>query len=461
MRSDTIAAIATAMGNSGINIIRISGPSAISIAEKIFVSKKNKKISELKSHSMVFGTIMDGDTPVDEVLLSVMRAPNTYTTEDIVEINAHGGNLVTREILELILKNGAVIANPGEFTQRAFLGGRIDLSQAEAVIDLINAKNKYATKSAVSHLKGNISDKIKELRELILDNTAFIETVIDDPEHMSFDGYDEKLNGDLDVLEKDLKKLIDSYDNGKIINEGVDTVIIGKPNAGKSSFLNALLGEERAIVTDIEGTTRDTLVEHLSLDGITLKVTDTAGIRETSDIIEKMGIDKAKEAAKNADLILYLVDSTKKLDDNDKLILNMLKEFENKVIVLINKIDVSNPEDVRDELKSLECNYPLVNISAIGGIGIDEFSKKVHNMFFNGEINFNDEIYISNERQKNCLQNALNSLYLVRQSISLNMPEDMYTVDLIDAYTELGNVIGESLEDDLADRIFSKFCVGK
>ncbi len=461
MRSDTIAAIATAMGNSGINIIRISGPSAISIAEKIFVSKKNKKISELKSHSMVFGTIMDGDTPVDEVLLSVMRAPNTYTTEDIVEINAHGGNLVTREILELILKNGAVIANPGEFTQRAFLGGRMDLSQAEAVIDLINAKNKYATKSAVSHLKGNISDKIKELRELILDNTAFIETVIDDPEHMSFDGYDEKLIGDLDVLEKDLKKLIDSYDNGKIINEGVDTVIIGKPNAGKSSFLNALLGEERAIVTDIEGTTRDTLVEHLSLDGITLKVTDTAGIRETSDIIEKMGIDKAKEAAKNADLILYLVDSTKKLDDNDKLILNMLKEFENKVIVLINKIDVSNPEDVRDELKSLKCNYPLVNISAIGGIGIDEFSKKVHNMFFNGEINFNDEIYISNERQKNCLQNALNSLYLVRQSISLNMPEDMYTVDLIDAYTELGNVIGESLEDDLADRIFSKFCVGK
>lgn len=454
---DTIAAIATAMTNSGIGIIRVSGSDSIDIVDKIFVSVKGKKLTTVNSHTIHYGSIVYNGEIIDEVLVSVMKAPHSYTKENVVEINCHGGVVVINKILEIVCENGARIAEPGEFTKRAFLNGRIDLSQAEAVIDIINSKNEYALSNSVRQLRGSISEKIKTIREKILDEISFIETALDDPEHISLEGYTVKLEGVVDESMKELKKLIDTSNNGKVVVEGIKTVILGKPNAGKSSFLNALIGEERAIVTDIEGTTRDSLEENINIDGLSLKIIDTAGIRDTVDIVEQIGVKRAKDLAKEADLIIFIVDSSKDLDDNDYEIVKLIKE--KKYIVLLNKSDLNSRVEI-ETLNELDKSN-IITISAKNNEGIDLFEDRVKEMFLNGEINFNDEIFVTNARQKESIINAYSSLKLVKKSIEDNMPEDFYSIDLLNTYEELGKVIGEALEDDLVNNIFSKFCMGK
>lgn len=454
---DTIAAIATAMTNSGIGIIRVSGSDSIDIVDKIFVSVKGKKLTTVNSHTIHYGSIVYNGEIIDEALVSVMKAPHSYTKENVVEINCHGGVVVINKILEIVCENGARIAEPGEFTKRAFLNGRIDLSQAEAVIDIINSKNEYALSNSVRQLRGSISEKIKTIREKILDEISFIETALDDPEHISLEGYTKKLEGVVDESMKELKKLIDTSNNGKVVVEGIKTVILGKPNAGKSSFLNALIGEERAIVTDIEGTTRDSLEENINIDGLSLKIIDTAGIRDTVDIVEQIGVKRAKDLAKEADLIIFIVDSSKDLDDNDYEIMKLIKE--KKYIVLLNKSDLNSRVEI-ETLNELDKSN-IITISAKNNEGIDLFEDRVKEMFLNGEINFNDEIFVTNARQKESIINAYSSLKLVKKSIEDNMPEDFYSIDLLNTYEELGKVIGEALEDDLVNNIFSKFCMGK
>ena len=454
---DTIAAIATAMTNSGIGIIRLSGSEAIDVADKIFVAKNNKKLKEANSHTIHYGNIVYDGNIIDEVLVSVMKGPHSYTKEDVVEINCHGGVVVINKILDIVLMSGARPAEPGEFTKRAFLNGRIDLSQAEAVIDIINSKNEYALSNSVRQLKGSISDKIVELRELVLNEISFIEAALDDPEHISLDNYNEKLLSITNEIIDELRKLMESSDNGRVISEGIKTVILGKPNAGKSSFLNAVLGQDRAIVTEIAGTTRDSLEEHMTIGGISFNIIDTAGIRDTSDIVEQIGVNKAKTLAKEADLIIYIIDSSVELDDNDYEIIDLIKD--KKYVVLLNKSDLEGIIS-RDNIPTL-CKDNIINISAKTNQGIDVFENTVKEMFFGGEIDFNNEVFITNARQKNDIRLAYNSILLVKQSIEDEMPEDFYSIDLMNCYEALGRVIGEAMDDDLVNNIFSKFCMGK
>lgn len=458
MIKDTIAAIATAMSSSGIGIVRISGPDAFAIIDQIFQPKKEgKKISNEKGYSLHYGFIHDGEELIDEVLVLAMRGPKSYTAEDTIEIDCHGGIFVVKKILETVIKYGARSAEPGEFTKRAFLNGRIDLSQAEAVIDIINAKNDMALKSSVSQLKGSVHKKILSLREEILYEIAFIESALDDPEHISLDNYPEELLPKVQKINRELKRLLASCDNGRILTEGIKTVIVGKPNAGKSSLMNVLVGEERAIVTEIAGTTRDIIEEHISLNGISLNIIDTAGIRNTSDIVENIGVSKAKEHAQNADLILYVVDGTREMDESDEEIWPILEN--KKVIILLNKSDLDNM--ITKEQLEEKFHFPVIPVSAKEETGIQTLEDTLKEMFFQGEISFNDEIYITNMRHKEAIQNAYDSMQLVESSILDGMPEDFFSIDLMNAYSSLGVVIGEEIGDDLANEIFSKFCMGK
>lgn len=456
--TDTIAAISSAAGNSGIGIIRVSGDEAIEVVDKIFrPANKNKKLVNVESHTVHYGHIMDGDKTLDQVLVIVMKNPHSYTGEDTVEIDCHGGMLILKKVLDLVLKNGARTAEPGEFTKRAFLNGRIDLSQAEAVMDLINSKNDFALNSSIEQLKGGVSDAIKDIRKDIIYHIAFIESALDDPEHISLDGYDEEITKMLNENINKISKLVNSFDNGRIMKEGIKTVILGKPNAGKSSLLNLMLGEDRAIVTDIEGTTRDTLEENINFNGLSLKIIDTAGIRDTEDLVERIGVNKAKEIAKEGDLIIYVVDGSRELDDNDREIIKLINN--KQAIILVNKSDMDTVINI-DELKK-DSNRDVILFSAKNGEGMDQLEEEIRNMFYSGKVTYNDQVYITNARHKEALENALESLKQVKNSVDAGMPEDFYSIDLMDAYTDLGLIIGESVEDDLVNEIFSKFCMGK
>lgn len=456
--TDTIAAISSAAGNSGIGIIRVSGDEAIEVVDKIFrPANKNKKLANVESHTVHYGHIMDGDKTLDQVLVIVMKNPHSYTGEDTVEIDCHGGMLILKKVLDLVLKNGARTAEPGEFTKRAFLNGRIDLSQAEAVMDLINSKNDFALNSSIEQLKGGVSDAIKDIRKDIIYHIAFIESALDDPEHISLDGYDEEITEMLNENINKISKLVNSFDNGRIMKEGIKTVILGKPNAGKSSLLNLMLGEDRAIVTDIEGTTRDTLEENINFNGLSLKIIDTAGIRDTEDLVEQIGVNKAKEIAKEGDLIIYVVDGSRELDDNDREIIKLIND--KQAIILVNKSDMDTVINI-DDLKK-DSNRDVILFSAKNGEGMDQLEEEIRNMFYSGKVTYNDQVYITNARHKEALENALESLKQVKNSVDAGMPEDFYSIDLMDAYTDLGLIIGESVEDDLVNEIFLKFCMGK
>lgn len=454
----TIAAISTAMSASGIGIVRMTGADAMDIIARIYRSKNGRKnIREVKSHTIHYGYIYDGEEVVDEVLVMIMKAPRTYTGEDTVEIDCHGGVYAMKRVLETVLKNGAHIAEPGEFTKRAFLNGRLDLSQAEAVMDVIQAKSAVALKSSVEQLKGSVLRAIKEIRSRLLYHIAYIETALDDPEHISLEGYPKELSKTVEEEYKKVERLLKSADNGRIIQEGIKTVILGKPNAGKSSLLNFLVGEDRAIVTDIAGTTRDTLEEYISLNGISLRIIDTAGIRETEDIVEKIGVGKAKKMAEEADLILYVVDSSLPLDENDREIIELLSG--RKSIVIYNKTDLDPVVDI-PELKE-KTGSPVIPVSVVEETGITELENTIKKMFFQGEISLEDEVYITNARHKKSLEEALESLKMVKTSIEMGMSEDFFSIDLMSAYESLGKIIGESVGEDLVNEIFSRFCVGK
>ncbi|WP_373215793.1 tRNA uridine-5-carboxymethylaminomethyl(34) synthesis GTPase MnmE [Ruminococcus sp. 5_1_39BFAA] len=454
----TIAAISTAVSASGIGIIRISGPESMDVISRIYRSKGGKKkIKEAETHTIHYGYIYDGEEEVDEVLVMIMRAPRTFTGEDTVEIDCHGGVYAMNRVLETVLKNGAKTAQPGEFTKRAFLNGRLDLSQAEAVMDVIQAKNDYALKSSMNQLKGSVQKAIKNIRGDLLYEIAYIESALDDPEHISLDGYPQRLMRIVEKEEKELQHLLKTASDGKIIREGIQTVILGKPNAGKSSLLNILVGENKAIVTDIAGTTRDILEEYITLNGITLKMVDTAGIRETQDVVEKIGVSRAREMAKKADLILYVVDSSTSLDENDEEIISLLRD--KKAIVIYNKTDLEPVVDM-EELKT-RIQHPVIPVSAREETGIRELEEEIKAMFFGGNISFNDQVYITNARHKEALEEANASLLMVKQSIELGMPEDFFSIDLTNACESLGRITGESVGEDLVNEIFSKFCMGK
>ncbi len=458
MLDDTIAAIATGMGNAGVGIIRISGRDAIQIAEKVFKPVNDKKeIATMKSYTAAFGYVYDGDTRLDEAIILVMKAPHTYTCEDVCELQCHGGTLVLRNVLKAVLNAGARLAEPGEFTKRAFLNGRVDLSQAESVMDLINAKNDFAVKSSLMQLRGDLKERITDIREQILYNVAFIESALDDPEHYSLEGYPPKLRKIVDNLVDNVDKLLKTFDNGRVLKEGINTVIVGKPNAGKSSLLNLFLGEDRAIVTDIAGTTRDTLEETVNINGIMLNIVDTAGIRETSDIVEKLGVDKALDFVSKADLILFVVDGSVPLDDNDFQIISEIKG--KNVITIINKNDLEMVVD--KSLIECELDGDIVEISASEGTGMDELYDLLNDKFFSGSLVYNDQLYVTNARHKEELELAKGSLLKVLDSIDAGMEEDFFSIDLMDAYEHLGLIIGETNREDLADEIFNKFCLGK
>ncbi|WP_022761800.1 tRNA uridine-5-carboxymethylaminomethyl(34) synthesis GTPase MnmE [Butyrivibrio sp. AD3002] len=462
-KEDTICAIATAMIDAGIGIIRISGEKALSIASKLYVDAKgNHSLLNKDSHTISYGFIVDeNENKVDEVMVSLMKAPKSYTKEDVVEINSHGGRLIMESILNLLIKNGCRLAEPGEFTKRAFLNGRIDLTRAEAVMDLIHAQNEFSMKNSERQLGGILFNKIEEIRKEILYEMAYIESAIDDPENYDLTGYDERLKEKNEDWISRLNYLIGTSEEGIIRKEGIKTVIIGKPNAGKSSLLNKLAGEEKAIVTDIEGTTRDIIEETIRLDDIILRVLDTAGIRDTDDKVEKIGVERAVQSAQSADLILYIIDSTDDEISNDERISEIISN--NHAIVLLNKNDISDRISIleNDIHKIYGNDIPVIKTSMVDDTGIEDLKKIITDMFFNGNIAPKEEIYITNIRQKEALLNTCDSLKKVQSSIEAAMSEDFYSIDLMNAYSFLGEIIGQEVDDDLVEEIFSKFCMGK
>ena len=464
--NDTICAIATGMGSSAIATVRVSGPEAICICSKIFKLKNTKRgsLTDIPSFSAAYGFIMDGERIVDEAIALVMKAPHTFTTEDTVELSIHGGAYLAKRVMDVITRNGSRVAEPGEFTKRAFLGGRIDMTEAEAVMDMVNARSDMAHKASVGQLTGKLRDEIVGLREIIIHDTAYIEAALDDPENYSLDGFGDELRARTQDIRKRIAKLISTADEGRVVREGINTAIAGRPNVGKSSLLNMLLGEERAIVTDIEGTTRDTLTESIDIGGIVLNLIDTAGIRETEDAVERIGVDRARESIEKADLVLLVIDSSENLNDEDKDLLELTKD--KKRIILLNKSDKSNEAALNEAIDSYLTENEIsdgtvLSISALTGAGEDILKDKIRDMFISGNIDYNSEIIITRMRHKELLSEADAALSRVQDSLDAGVGEDFLTIDLMDAYESLGKIIGEELEDDLADKIFSEFCMGK
>ena len=458
IKTDTIAAISTAISAAGIGIVRISGPLAIETADRLFRAKSGCTLREAKGSTIHYGHIEEGGKILDEVLVSVLRAPATYTREDTVEINCHGGILVLRRVLDAVIRAGARLADPGEFTRRAFLNGRIDPSQAEAVMDLIASENRSAADNALSHLGGAMRRRVESVRALLLEETARIEAALDDPENYDLTGYLPELEQKLRGTYETISGLLATAEEGRIIKEGIATVILGRPNVGKSTLLNLLAGEERAIVTDIAGTTRDILEEKIVLQGVSLRIMDTAGLRETGDTVEKIGVERAYEAASRADLILYMVDGSVPASEEDRKHLRLLQGRE--VILILNKTDLKQ-QISESEAESLLPGAHIQRLSAKDGRGMEELGKCIRERFLRGEICANDEVYITNERQKEALSEAAQALQRVLFSMEAGMPEDLYTVDLMDAYAALGRITGEEVGEELIDEIFSRFCMGK
>ena len=454
----TIASISTAPGIGGIGIIRMSGEKSFEVLDKIFIAKNKQNIDEIKGYTIKYGNIVEDGNVIDEVLVSYFKAPRSYTTENMCEINSHGGTVIVRKILELCLKNGADLAEPGEFTKRAFLNGRIDLAQAESVIDVINAKSDKEAKSGIKQLEGFLSKEIKEIKQEIMDVLVNIEVTIDYPEYDTPEVQQEELSKMLQSVGQRLIKLEKSFDNGKIIKEGIKTAIIGKPNAGKSSLLNAILKEDRAIVTDIAGTTRDTIEEFVTINGIPLKLIDTAGIREASDKVEKIGVEKSIKLAEEADLVIAIFDSSKELTEED---IEILKLIENKKsIILLNKNDLNSVISENDEqLKKASKN--ILKISALNKTGIDELYEKISELFNLNEINLDNDILITNVRHKNIISKSLENVKKANEALNMNMPIDIITIYIKEILEDLGEITGEVVTEDIINEIFSKFCLGK
>ena len=453
--TDTIAAISTSLSPSGIGIVRMSGEDAVVIADKIYRGKK--KLVDCDTHTINYGFIYDGDERIDEVLVMLMRAPRTYTGEDTVEIDCHGGLLVQKKVLSLLLENGANLAEPGEFTKRAFLNGKMDLSQAEAVADIIDAANDNALKIGEKQLQGTLSEEIKNMRAKLLYEIAYIEATLDDPEHYNFDGYSEKLKSVVSDIKSKIEKLLKDSETGLVLKAGVDTVILGKPNAGKSSVYNLLTKSDRAIVTEIAGTTRDTLTENVRLDGISLNLTDTAGLRESDDTIEQIGVNRAKTAANEADMLIVVIDGSLDFTEEDRILLESVEQ--KNAVILINKSDKGlkiRSEDIEKYSKK-----PCVIFSAKDKTGLENLTEEMKKLFYNGDIDINNNIYITSVRQQNALKDAMNSLKLVEAGIENGAAEDFLSIDLTDAYEALGVITGETIGEDVIDEIFSKFCMGK
>ena len=451
---NTIAAISTPIGQGGIGIVRISGEKALEIVKKVFKTKK--EINEFKSYTMKHGYIVDNDEVLDEVLVSYFKAPNSYTGEDTCEINCHGGNVVVKRVLELVLQNGAILAEPGEFTKRAFLNGKMDLSQAEAVIDVINSKSAKENKISMNHLEGYLGRKIKEIKADLIDILVDIEANIDYPEYDVEEVRRVNINNILEASVEKLSKLEKTFDEGKILKEGINTVIVGRPNVGKSSLLNALLKEERAIVTDVAGTTRDTIEESLTIKGIPIKIVDTAGIRETEDLVEGIGVEKSKKALENADLVLMVLDATSPITEEDKILLESIKA--KNYIVLINKIDCGN------EINKEELNVDMENvveISAKTEFGLELLEEKIENLFNLHKIDVENEIILTNVRHKNAVASAKAKIESVIESNKMYVPVDMLSIDLQNAVQHLGEITGETVTEDVINGIFKKFCLGK
>ncbi len=459
--NETIVAISTALGEGAIGIVRLSGDEAFNIADKITKLQKNKTIKNVDSHTINYGNIIDPLTKekIEEVMVVKMSAPKTYTREDIVEINCHGGVITIQKILSLCLENGARLAEPGEFTKRAFLNGRIDLSQAEAVIDFIKSKTDEASLLANNQMQGRLSTLIKRLRSEILDILAVVEVNIDYPEYDDLEIETTKTILEKSVsIKKDLENLLETSKQGKIIKDGLNTAIIGRPNVGKSSLLNNLLQENKAIVTDIAGTTRDVLEEYVNIKGVPIKLIDTAGIRETDDIVEQIGVERSKKALEQADLILFLINSSEELTEKD---IELLKLTENKqTIVILNKLDLETKIDV-EKLKKLTYNHPIIKTSMTTYEGIEDLEKNIRDMFFDGKTKPKDATYLSNTRQVNLIKKALLSLNEAINAAQLGLEVDMVLIDYTNTFNLLGEVIGENTSEELINELFSRFCLGK